>query len=141
MKPYSAARSGSYVFVRVHGLSNMKAAPILDAFLRTEIADGATEVVVDLSECSGMDSTFMGTLVGFGQNMAERGGRLVVINPGENNLRLLETLGVTTVLPVLEACDPGTDRLVFEPLELENAQSTVERMRMIARAHENLVRL
>jgi anti-anti-sigma factor len=141
MKPYSAARSGAFVYIRAHGLSNMKTAPVLDAFLRNEVADGANEVFIDLADCSGMDSTFMGTLVGFAQTMRELGGRLVVVNPGGNNMRLLETLGVTTVLPVLESSALDAVDLQLEPLEVNPSQSSSQRMAMIRRAHENLVKL
>ena len=88
---YQVARLGSTVFVRSVGLANMKNAPMLDAFLREVLGQGVLLVCVDLSCCSGMDSTFMGLLVGFSQDLEQVNGQLVVVNPTEQNLaRLLD---------------------------------------------------
>jgi anti-sigma B factor antagonist len=142
MTPYTAARSGAFIYIRSHGLANMQNASVLDAFLRTEIESGCREVCIDLSACTGMDSTFMGTLVGFGDLLQEDAGRLVVVNPGPRNRALLDTLGVSTVLPVFDERQvPLEDESAFAPLDCSPEQSTLQRMAMIKDAHERLVTL
>jgi anti-anti-sigma factor len=136
---YQVARLGSTVFVRSVGLANMKNAPMLDSFLREVIRHGALLVCVDLSSCSGMDSTFMGLLVGFSQELSEVKGRLVVVNPTEQNQRLLDMLGVSEVLPVVAQSSPT--ELEFVVIPASPMVSPLQRLEIIQRAHQHLIEL
>jgi len=136
---YQVARAGTTVFVRSTGLANMKSAPMLDAFLATEIEQGATTACIDLSACAGMDSTFMGLLVGYAKQMDVSAGRLVIVNPSPANLRLLQMLGVTLVVPVVEKQDPPD--VDFITLASDPQMSPLQRMEMVQRAHQNLIKV
>jgi anti-anti-sigma factor len=136
---YLVARLGATVYIRSVGLANMKSAPMLDAFLQAEIEQKALVVCVDLSSCSGMDSTFMGILVGYSQVLGKDGGRLVVVNPTEQNLRLLNMLGVSAVLPVVAQTDPM--EIAFVNLPASPTFSPMQRIELVRRAHQNLVAL
>jgi anti-sigma B factor antagonist len=136
---YLVAQLGATVFVRSHGLANMKNAPMLSAFFDSAIEQGVRIICVDLSCCTGMDSTFMGLLVGFAQTLSPLRGKLVVVNPSENNLKLLTMLGVTEVLPVVVQTEPAD--LKFITIPGNPAVSLLERMALIKQAHENLVAL
>ncbi|MBA2480414.1 MAG: STAS domain-containing protein [Planctomycetes bacterium] len=136
---YLVARNGHVVYVRAVGLANMKNAPILDAFLNAGVAESQQTVCVDLSACTGMDSTFMGLLVGSSQRLRTTGGKLVVVNPTESNLKLLKTLGVFDVVPVLEGCE--LPALEFVHLKGSANLSTLQRMELIKKAHESLIAL
>ena len=137
---YLVARSGATLYVRAVGLANMKNAPMLDAFLQEEIQLAADTACVDLSACTGMDSTFMGVLVGYSQLLSKSGGRLVIVNPSESNLRLLHMLGVSTVLPVIERLDLHGD-IEFFSLPAAPTLNVVQRVELVKRAHQNLVAL
>ena len=136
---YLVARADTTVFIRSTGLANMKNAPMLDAFLATEIDQGATTACIDLSACSGMDSTFMGLLVGYAKQMDGSGGRLVIVNPSPANLRLLQMLGVTLVVPVIEKQDAPD--VAFITLTSDPQMSLLGRMELVQRAHLNLIKL
>lgn len=136
---YQVARAEASVYVRVVGLANLRNTPMLDEFLKTEVADGATMVCIDLANCQGMDSTFMGTLVGYAGRMAEVDGRLVVVNPTEANTRLLDMLGVSSVVPVI--CAPTPEALEYVDLVNAPELSPVQRAEMMQQAHEHLVEL
>jgi anti-sigma B factor antagonist len=137
---YLVARTGTTVYVRAVGLANMKNAPMLDAFLQEEIRLQATTACVDLSACTGMDSTFMGVMVGFSLQLVKTSGRLVIVNPSEHNLRLLEMLGISAVVPVLAHCslDEGVE---FVNLPAATALTPLQRAELVKRAHQNLVAL
>ncbi len=137
---YLVARLGGTVFVRSLGLANMKNSPMLSAFLQEMLEQGVTVVCVDLSSCTGMDSTFMGLLVGFSQTLVRKNGKLVVVNPSETNLRLLDMLGVSEVLPVVAQTDPAND-LEFIKIPANPMISPIQRMELIKQAHHNLVAL
>jgi anti-anti-sigma factor len=136
---YLVARHGHVVYVRAVGLANMKNAPVLDAFLGAEVTEQVHTVCIDLSACTGMDSTFMGLLVGSLQRIRPSGGKLVVVNPTESNLKLLQMLGVADVLPVLEGCELPV--LEFVSLSGSPNLSPVQRMELVKRAHQNLIAL
>lgn len=136
---YQVARLGSTVFVRSVGLANMKNAPMLDAFLREVLGQGVLLVCVDLSCCSGMDSTFMGLLVGFSQDLEQVKGQLVVVNPTEQNLRLLDMLGVSEILPVVARSTPT--ELEFVIIPASPMVSPLQRLEIVKRAHQHLVEL
>lgn len=136
---YYVARVGHTVFVRSIGLANMKNAPMLDSFLREAMGQGASQVCVDLSACSGMDSTFMGLLVGFSQELVRTQGQLVVVNPTSQNLRLLDMLGVSAVLPVIDQVQPA--ELEFVIIPANPTVSPAQRMDIVRRAHQHLIGL
>jgi stage II sporulation protein AA (anti-sigma F factor antagonist) len=135
---FLVARHGATVFVRSLGLANMKNAPMLDAFLQAESVE-VTTICVDLSACNGMDSTFMGLLVGYSQQLSRAGGKVVVVNPTEQNRRLLDMLGVSTVLPVIAQEAPL--QLEFVSLPAGVAMNPAQRIELVRRAHQNLVAL
>ena len=136
---YKVARCDATVYVRAIGLANMKNTPMLDAFLREQLDQGASTACIDLSACNGMDSTFMGTLVAFHHRFTDAGGKLVVCNPTEGNRKLLEMLGVSAVLPVVSS--GIVEALEFYLLESTGHVAPVLRARMMKEAHEHLVSL
>ena len=58
------ARGADMVVVRVVGAGNMITAPVLHDFVEFEYKAGYRRFVFDLSLCRGLDSTFMGCMVG-----------------------------------------------------------------------------
>ena len=133
---FQVAHGDGAVFVRAQGLANMHAAPALDALFH---GLQAATVCVDLSLCSGMDSTFMGMLVGTATNLAEVGGRLVLVNPSEANRRLLTLLGITEVVPVVDSCT--VPELSFVDVPAMAHQAPAARMELVRRAHLSLIEL
>lgn len=111
------------------------------------IAAGETLLVVDLGECSGMDSTFMGTLAGMAARLsAQERGVLHIAEPGERNRRSLEDLGLDFLMEI----DPPTAmwRGKADAIrgELKSQQSAggigqVQRARHVLEAHQNLSEL
>ena len=102
-----------------------------------ELEDGIKHIVIDLSECSGMDSTFMGTMAGIAMKLAKLpDGKLEIANPGEKNRSSLEDLGLGVLMDIdpqnaewegqleqiegkLEACDVDCDKIEQAPHVLE----------------------
>lgn len=61
------ARGGGMVIVRVVGVGNLNTAPVMCDFVEAQRASGYQRLVLDLSQCCALDSTFMGSLVGLAQ--------------------------------------------------------------------------
>src|SRR5688572_4837700 len=92
---FRVARSGGTVYVRVSGLGNMNNSVTLKAFADQMLSEGYRNFVVDLADCRGVDSTFMGILLEF------RSG-LVVVNANAHCRRQMESIGLHRVLRIPE---------------------------------------
>jgi anti-sigma B factor antagonist len=108
------------VCVKISGRANFNSSLDFKSLVNELLLKGYTCFVVDLSECTLMDSTFLGVLAGFGLKMSERQPEQVVRTLELFNLtapitELLDNLGVihlfkltrgTVPLPEqAEACD------------------------------------
>ncbi|MEM0969201.1 MAG: STAS domain-containing protein [Verrucomicrobiota bacterium] len=88
-------------WIRVQGKGSFENSPGLRSFVQKLLDEGRNQFVVDLEECSGMDSTFMGTLTGVALLLADRPtARMQVINADDRNLKLIRTLGLDRVIEV-----------------------------------------
>ena len=96
--------------------------------------EGNRALLLDLSNCSNMDSTFLGILVG----LTGRLDRIELLNPCERVIDLLENLGVLDLVSVGQGINP------FDG-QLEHAESTNAGKRELAEAsleaHHTLMRL
>jgi hypothetical protein len=73
----------------------------LKAFGVERIAAGERCLVVDLEACTGMDSTFMGTLAGLATRLtAQDGGVLQIAGASDRNRHSLEDLGLDFLIQI-----------------------------------------
>ena len=97
-------------------------------------------VAFDMTECRGMDSTFVGTLVGLSTTITDEleaeEGWICMVNAQSSHEKLLEMMGADRFLR-FRKCSP------FEQIEwhaIPHSQvPTQERVRLIRTAHEKLV--
>ena len=120
--------------------------PVLKAFGDQRIGSGENLLVVDLGACSGMDSTFMGTLAGLATRLSalEGGGALHIAEPGERNRRSLEDLGLDFLMEI----DPpaaswrgrvdGIRARLAPPQAPVGVLGQVQRARHVLEAHQTL---
>lgn len=90
-----------FSWIRCEGKGSFMNSPIMKSFGDERIAGGERLLVVDLSACTGMDSTFMGTLAGLAARLAAKDkGVLQIAEPGERNRRSLEDLGLDFLMEI-----------------------------------------
>jgi len=116
----------------------------MKAFGEERVAAGETCLIVDLGGCSGMDSTFMGTIAGLATRLsATAGGVLQIAEAGDRNRRSLEDLGLDSLI----AIDPpaaawhGKLDVIRGMLKSPLAPGTIgqiQRARHVLQAHQNL---
>jgi anti-sigma B factor antagonist len=95
------ARKDDLAFVEVIGRGSFQNAGCLKSFYQELLRNGTKRFVVDLSECTYLDSTFLGTLTGLGLALKEKAaGRLQILNAGTRNLELLQNLGLDRLFDV-----------------------------------------
>lgn len=95
------------VIVTLRGEHDLNTKPDLSEALAR--AGDHADVLVDLSECSFIDSTVIGALVLAFQAQSERGRRLeLTISPGANTIqRVAKIAGLTTFLSIHETRSAG----------------------------------
>jgi anti-anti-sigma regulatory factor len=90
-----------FSWIRCEGKGSFVNSSAVKTFGDERIAAGETCLVVDLAECTGMDSTFMGTLAGMAARLAAvPGGLLQIASSSERNHRSLEDLGLDFLMEI-----------------------------------------
>lgn len=131
------AHTENTVLLRAVGLGDMHIAPTLNEFVLASLEKGWSHFVLDLQKCTGMDSTFMGTIVKISSEIREAEGWFCLINVSAENRNLLKMLGVWELVDVKES-------FPVEAVETERLLPTDnprERLRQIQLAHQHLVEI
>jgi len=142
--PISVGLFDGFSWIRFEGKGSFVNSPAVKAFGDERIAAGETCLVVDLSGCSGMDSTFMGTLAGMAARLSARSaGVLQIADAGERNRRSLEDLGLDFLMEIdpLSAVWRGkldTIRGEIKPPQPAGALGQIPQARHILEAHQIL---
>jgi len=137
-----AAITDHSVFVRVVGRGSFKVATPLKQFVAKVASQRPiSTVVIDLEECIGMDSTFMGVLAGLAGRLKKADQTLELINLSDKNAHLLKTLGVDQVLSFYQNGHghPSATKET-EPVPTDPA-SKKEMAETALQAHEKLVQI
>ncbi|HZV02639.1 MAG TPA: STAS domain-containing protein [Planctomycetota bacterium] len=149
---FEVARAGDVVYVRVHGLGNMSNAPVLKAFSDKMIEEGYRRFIVDLENCRGIDSTFMGTLLDTATS-AREGDKptkrslkdsdpgdpgVLLVNVDDHCKKQLTSVGLDAFLPVAPDRASLPKGVELRVLEIKDV-SAQERLKLILKAHQELV--
>ncbi len=131
------SRADDAVLVQVIGLGNMFLAPTLHALVESELRTGFFNFVIDLKQCEGMDSTFMGTFIGLSTQVKRNFGWFCLVNVSDENMRLLKMLGVLHMVSV-HAGDFPVDETHSSTL-LYPTTDPYARQKQIHSAHKQLL--
>jgi anti-sigma B factor antagonist len=86
--------------IGLRGEVDLYTCPELKQELLRVIADGATFVVVDLSETTFIDSTGLGVLIRGVERLETEGGRLAVVCVDPNMTKVFEVTGLNRVFSI-----------------------------------------
>lgn len=144
----TAAYSNRNAVLRVEGRGSFKTSPPLKQFIHQVInTESADRILVEMSHCSGMDSTFMGVVAGIACYIKSRPAfSFKLINLSEKNKKLLVTLGVDRVVDyALSASEEEQDLLnqlngSTRNIEAE-VSSKLDAAKTTLEAHETLVEI
>ncbi len=132
--------------VRVEGRGSFKISPPMKQFIQRVIeARSASRILIDMSDCCGMDSTFMGVLAGLSYHVKDKPGfTLKLINLSEKNQKLLTTLGVDQVVNYsLSSTDEEKELMTGQSDDAQTLEpdfsNTLEAAKTTLEAHEALV--
>lgn len=132
-----------FAWIRCEGKGSFLTSPALKEFAEQRIASGERRLVIDLEACTGMDSTFMGTLAGLSTKLAAPGGTLQVMDANDRNRRSLEDLGLDFLLeinPSVASWQAGLEAIRKEllPAQTTSTLAMNERARHVLDAHKQL---
>jgi anti-anti-sigma factor len=142
------AIEGNTAFIRLRGRGSFKISKSLKEFGMAAVEHDASRIVLDLTNCVGMDSTFMGVLAGLAFRLRKKNrGVLHMVNLSSRTRGLLTTLGLDQLVqPSMIGSTPAEFQQVFEQGTQMEALSGCDETRretaaMMLEAHENLVEL
>ena len=145
----SVGRSSGNVRVRVAGRGTFRNGQPLRRYALEMIGDGARQFVVDLGQCEGMDSTFLGVLAGIGLQLREPAtrGQVRLANISPRNLELLQTVGLDQLFDLTPVSEPEPAELQLQQLsdpdavQLPTGVVKNETADLMLEAHTNLIRV
>jgi len=124
------------VWIRIDGKGSFEISGQLRDFVMRKIGTGSAQFVIDLDRCTGMDSTFMGTLLGISKEVARTtSGLLDVVNANGRNVQLLKNLGLTSILSV----DEKAERWITERQQLGQELSACDSVKLDKQATANIM--
>lgn len=131
-----------FTWIRCEGKGSFLTSPALKSFAEARVAAGERCIVVDLGACTGMDSTFMGTLAGLAARLSAPGGKIQVADVNDRNRRSLEDLGLDFLLEIDPPIAPWRGRVDEVRASLrslrDNAPGQLERAKHVLEAHQVL---
>lgn len=134
------AKVSGAVYAKVVGLGNFNNAGPLREYMEAALNNGIRGVVIDLAQCTGLDSTFMGTLIGLRdyEVSGDQKPCVTVVNATPITLRAMTSLGLPKMLHVkTDPVDPPATQL--ERLR-EGWQDRRGRTKLVYEAHKHLVK-
>jgi len=133
-------------YVRLRNRGSFKVSKAMKQFGLSAVDQNLDRIVVDLSDCVGMDSTFMGVLAGLAFRLKKKNnGRLYMINLSSRTRGLLSTLGLDQLVEtcMAGATPPEFDNVFSQGRDMNalaaDESSRRETAEMMLEAHENLV--
>ena len=141
------------VFVKVEGKGTHLISHPLSQFSNEAISRGFGEFIVDLADCSSMDSTFLGVLAGIGLRLMPAHGHVHLANMNERCLEVVTSLGIdrlsTVDLCELRAAPNGNEKpqsAAIQPLETPqpvagDAEAKASHAEMMIEAHRTLMQI
>lgn len=142
--PISTGIFDGFSWIRCEGKGSFQNSPAVKEFGDARIAAGEKFLVVDLGSCTGMDSTFMGSLAGMATRLAAKNnGVMQVAEAGARNRRSLEDLGLDFLMEI----DPQTPvwhgeigeiRAELDRQSAARQMGQVQRTKHVLEAHQQL---
>lgn len=131
------------VLVRIEGRATFQNCAPLKEFFSQMMGTGRRAFDVDFAKCAGMDSTFLGVLVGAALRLRklQPAGTMTLTRLGARNLELVRNLGLHRLVNVESGSGPSPrgSSATQHPLQPQGRASELDNARFVLEAHENLI--
>lgn len=139
---------GSFFWLRCNGRGSFANSPVLKRIADQYIDDGGRMIVIDLENCPGVDSTFMGALAGLARRLMPMGGSVQIASPTERARAAMESLGLDALLEIEPPVAPWRGktediraRLSQEESHHDDSLADLDRARHVLDSHLTLSKL
>ena len=102
---------GADYVVYLGGEVDLYTAPELKQELHRLVAEGATRLVIDMSETTFIDSTTLGVLLSVVKRVRPEGGTVVLVCPDRNVRRIFEITLLDRVFPIVDTREEAFDAI------------------------------
>jgi len=89
------------------------AKPFWDDF-ESNLLFAKKKIIVDLSACNYVDSTFIGMIIKIFRNVNEKGGQLKVVFPQRESVEQFWALGITKVISCFDSLQDAIDSFRYQ---------------------------
>ncbi len=137
-KIFLALKNKEY-HIKVKGRANFECCPSLRTIVGNFETSSIISVTIDLSECSGMDSCFMGILGMIAVKARQHGFVVNILNAGENNKKLLNGLGLQKLFTYIEKKEDEAEEKQW--VEKTRGADRLETAHTVLDAHKTLMEL
>jgi anti-anti-sigma regulatory factor len=124
--------------IKVEGRANFECSPPLRNFVHNLEAQDCKAIFIDLSQCAGMDSTFMGILAMMGLKAKKCGCTVNIVNADVNIKNLLAGLGIQKIFNYLEISEIESNQK-WE--DTGKSADKTEKAETVLEAHETLMKV
>lgn len=134
-------KSDKFSWIRCEGKGSFANSPQMKHWAETHVTEGRHTVVIDLELCTGMDSTFMGTMAGIAMRLAKLpDGVLQVTGANDKNRNSLEDLGLSMLLEIepKEAAWQNNINRIRESLKVNLVAPSLDQTQHVFDAHKLL---
>ncbi len=152
---FIAQRIDDLLWLRLLNRGSFMNSPSVKAAADEFLAQGGVLIVIDMEICQGVDSTFMGTLIGISNSCEAAGGALQIASPTERTRSAMESLGLDMILEIDPPEAPWRSQMaqirayVQEQSENEETSedvasptlSELDRTKLVLKAHQALSEL
>jgi anti-sigma B factor antagonist len=107
----SAKRGTTLHVLEVEGELDLYTAPRLRSSIGELVSSGASELIIDFSETTFVDSTALHVLLDGRKKVTSVGGDLVIVCPNSHLRRIFEVTGVDGLLPLCSSMEDALERL------------------------------
>ena len=137
---YKVCATNNEVYVQIREKASYLNCAPLRSFLHEMVNEGNRVFVVDFQNCSSMDSTFLGILVGLALQLRkfQDGGNLTLLNLIGRNLETVENLGIHKIATVSSEFVSNTNELNELKVKSKSDKASPE---LIYKAHKTLLDL
>jgi anti-sigma B factor antagonist len=133
-----AGQENGIVIVRVVGKGTHQNSHFLKKYLHQCLQSNHKNFELELDQCTYMDSTFLGTLAGFGSKLKEKSLPLMkIVNATDRVRGMIEGLGISILFELIQRNAPTQD---LKDLQGGKISVDVKSSEMLE-AHETLVKV
>ncbi|HTE49665.1 MAG TPA: STAS domain-containing protein [Kofleriaceae bacterium] len=135
----TVARFSAGVAIRVEGPGTIGESPLVHAFAEEVLRDRSLRVIVNVRDCTYMDSTFLGGLISLFRRHGATGKRFAIFAPEPQRTALFGQSRLDTVLPFVDSLPVEADEGM--PLEAHGPDSAEDLTRYVIECHRRLAEL